>query len=356
MVGEKIAMSACNIYGTIGPSSMNPKILKELIQAGMTGIRLNLSHGMLEEMGGSIQNFCDIWKQMKNTEPDILIDLVGPELRIGRIDQELDLIENAYVEFSCNTDSCDGSIPVEKMIYQQLLPKRVVIIDDGKRMIEIVDSNQRNGEGTSEHKVIGKVIRGGRLSSKKSILIQGVEIENPTLTTEDCINLQKLDDYQISGIMLPFVRGKQDILNLKHEIQLHTKREIRILSKIENMEGVKKLEEIAELSDEIIIARGDLGNAVGLTKLPVIQDMIARKCRDRNQSFMIVTQMLASMESSPVPTRAEVNDIFQSICQGTSSVMLTGETANGQYPVEAVSILKETVTYAQQYLEAGYHI
>ena len=116
------------------------------------------------------------------------------------------------------------------------------------------------------------------------------------------------------------------------------------------------LEEIAELSDEIIIARGDLGNAVGLTKLPVIQDMIARKCREKNQSFMIVTQMLASMENSPVPTRAEVNDIFQSICQGTSSVMLTGETASGLYPVEAVRILKETVTYAQQYLEAGYHI
>ena len=349
-------MNTCKIYGTIGPSSSNPERLREMIQAGMTGIRLNLSHGMLEEMSATIHSYCTIWKQMKNTEPDILIDLVGPELRIGRMSQDLDLVENTHVEFSCNATSCDGTIPVDRMIYQQLLPKRVVIIDDGKRMIEIVDSIQRNSEELNENKIIGKVVRGGRLSSKKSILIQGVEIENPTLTTEDRINLQKLDEYQISGVMLPFVRGRQDIQNLKNEIQLHTNRTIRILSKIENMEGVTKLEEIAELSDEIIIARGDLGNAVGLTRLPVIQDMIARKCRMMNQSFMIVTQMLASMESNPVPTRAEVNDIFQSICQGTSSVMLTGETANGRYPVEAVSVLKETVVMAQEYLENGCQI
>ena len=356
MVRENVGMDTCKIYGTIGPASREPKILSELIQAGMTGIRLNLSHGMLEEMNTTIQSYYKIWKEMRKSQPDILIDLVGPELRIGRLSQNLNLVENTQVTFSCNEDSCDGSIPVDQIIYQQLLPKRVVIIDDGKRMIEIVDSNPNNSEGMSGHKVIGKVIRGGRLSSKKSILIQGVEIDNPTLTLADRMNLQELDRYHITGVMLPFVRGKQDILNLKNEIQLHTNRDIRILSKIENMEGVTKLEEIAELSDEIIIARGDLGNAVGLTRLPVIQDMIAKKCRTMNQSFMIVTQMLASMENSAVPTRAEVNDIFQSICQGTSSVMLTGETANGLYPVEAVRILKETVTTAQQYLKTGHLI
>ena len=352
MVGENKMMHECRIYGTIGPSSMEPRILRQLIQAGMTGIRLNLSHGMLEEMGPTALSFYQIWKEMMKTEPDILIDLVGPELRIGRMNQDIDLMENTYVEFSCDTTSCDGTIPVDEIIYQQLLPGRVVIIDDGKRMIEMVEFNGRNEKEEAIEKRTGKVIRGGRLSSKKSILIQGVEIENPTLTTADCLNLQQLDDYHISGIMLPFVRGQQDIVNLRNEISQHTKRDIRILSKIENMEGVAKLEEIADLSDEIIIARGDLGNAVGLTKLPVIQDMLARKCRTRNQSFMIVTQMLASMESSSVPTRAEVNDIFQSICQGTSSVMLTGETANGQYPVESMRILKETVVQAQQYLES----
>lgn len=336
-------MSQCKIYATIGPSCSSARIMEELIQAGMTGVRINLSHGSLEQMKPQIQQFKEVWEEQQHSQPDILIDLVGPELRIGTIEEPINLVENNQVLFERSSISANGAIPVNSQIFEHLKTGVCVILDDGKIMIKIL--RFLNG------KWVGEVLRGGILSGRKSILLEGIQINNPTLTEEDLLNLRLLDDCNITGIMLPFVRGRADVENLRQAIKQCTTRNIKIMAKIENMDGVNQLEEISKEADEIIIARGDLGNAVGLAKLPMVQDRIASLCKEYGKPFMVVTQMLASMEQNPIPTRAEVNDIFQSIVQGTSSVMLTGETASGRYPVEAMRMLCTTVEESLFYLK-----
>ena len=156
-------------------------------------------------------------------------------------------------------------------------------------------------------------------------------------------NLRHAQEYEVYGVMLPFVRGKQDLIDLRRALNETGNEQIRIFAKIENMDGVDRIDELIPECNEIVIARGDLGNAVPLWELPKIQKYLSRKCREAGRPFMVVTQMLASMENSPVPTRAEVSDIYNAVLDGASSVMVTGETASGKYPAEVIRYLVNTV-------------
>ena len=190
------------------------------------------------------------------------------------------------------------------------------------------------------------VVRGGVLKSGKSIAAPGVEIQAPTLTERDYRNLARIKQCGITGVMLPFVRNQEDLKNLKQALINEDAGDIRIFAKIENQQGMEHLGELLPHCDEIVIARGDLGNAMPLAKLPCAQEEIADQCRKHGRAFMVVTQMLASMEH-----RAEVSDIFRAVQQGAASVMLTGETAAGEYPLEAMEVLVDTVREAEWYLE-----
>ena len=318
-----------NIYGTIGPACANPEILQEMFREGMTGMRLNTSHISVKEAAPQIRMVREAAAAC-GVEAQILIDMQGPELRIAKMTQQMNLIKDQMVCF--REEACEGEgIPLPKMIYEALAEGIEVLLDDGKILVEMLD----------DHKAI--VRRGGVLSGGKSIALSGVELKPPAMTNQDCENIKDAVEYGVTGVMQPFVRSAADLQTVRNAINEACGNEIRLFAKIENLSGVENLENFFGLADEIVIARGDLGNAMPLWELPGVQKDISRRCKAAGVPFMVVTQMLASMEHSAVPTRAEVSDIYNAICDGASSVMVTGETAVGQYPIEVIRYLAKTV-------------
>lgn len=341
------------IYGTIGPACYKQEILKQLFEKGMTGIRLNLSHASLCECSDWLENIHKAYESCiedsgkKKSAPEILIDLQGPELRLGKLSAERSLAEGDMLTLRPNgqTNLFDPTeIPVPDSVIKELTAGQEILFDDGKILLKVEEL--LSGQGAE-----CQVVRGGILKSGKSIALVGKEVDAPTLTEGDLKNLAAAKSYGVTGVMLPFVRGKEDLINLKNALIEAGAREIQIFAKIENMTGVDKIEELLPYCDEIVIARGDLGNAMPLWELPVVQAKLAKVCKQAGKPFMVVTQMLASMEHAAVPTRAEVSDIFRAVEEGASSVMVTGETAAGAYPVEAMTYLVNTVRAAEAYLE-----
>ena len=321
-----------DIYGTLGPSCQNEDVMSEMFALGMTGIRINLSHVMLADCADSIEMIKRAAKKA-GISPKILIDMQGPELRIGDIKEPIQLAEGDNIAFGENGIELDHRIIDALEIGQQIL------LDDGKILAEVVKTTTTTAEM--------KVRRGGAISGRKSIAIIGKSVEMPALTDKDKENLRIAAEYGVTGVMQPFVRSAEDLKQLRAELDNNNGKDIKILAKIENLKGVENLESFFDYSDEIIIARGDLGNAVPLWELPRIQKDIASRCRSHNMPFMVVTQMLASMEHSKVPTRAEVSDIYNAILDGASSVMVTGETAVGEFPVEVIRYMVKTVESAK---------
>ena len=346
-----------DIYGTIGPACRETAVLQKMFEAGMTGIRLNLSHVTLEESAPLIENLHKAAAEA-GVSPQLLIDMQGPELRAGRMEPlPLHEGETVFLGNRCNapgstTDSDTThdvgnlqplpKVPVPDSIVPFLAEGQEVLLDDGKILLEV--------SAQTEGGAFCRIIRGGTLTGRKSIALPGVSIRTPTMTETDLANIRVAKEYGVTAVMQPFVRDRQDIETVRQALLEAGAGDIRIFAKIENMDGVKCLDELLPVSDEIVIARGDLGNAVPLWELPAVQKMIAEKCRNAGVPFMVVTQMLASMEKSAVPTRAEVSDIFNAVLDGASSVMVTGETAVGQYPVDVISYLAKTAACAEEFL------
>ncbi len=330
-----------DIYGTIGPACARFETLVEMFQFGMNGMRLNLSH---TDLSACRQWTAQIQKAAEavGISPRLLVDLQGPELRIGELDCPLHLREKQKITLISQEGSgkVDG-IPVPQCLFITVKPGQEVLVDDGKilLMVENVESSQ----------IFCQIRRGGTLVSRKSIALLGGTVELPTLTESDRINIREAKSHGVTGVMLPFVRGPEDLMELKAELEKAKASDLEIFAKIENMDGVRNLENLFPYADQIVIARGDLGNRMPLWELPVVQAQISQVCREAGKPFMVVTQMLASMENSKVPTRAEVSDIFRAVSEGASSVMVTGETASGRYPAEVMKYLCKTVDSAERY-------
>ena len=397
-----------NIYGTLGPACASEKVLAEMFSLGMTGMRLNLSHVTLAESG-------DLIGKMKRAaekcgvKPQLLVDLQGPELRTGTISEPVslkngDIVEICGIPEKVKDSSVSGAdrketaqksenkdiekIPAEKntfgkgsgnadrsqnkrdhvkapgeyakimlpeLTFPYLIPGQEVLLDDGKIHLKIVENPvsmpENRGEEIEKKRCFAKVLWGGLLKSRKSVALPGAKIYPPTLTKADLENIKIAKEMGVTGVMQPFVRDHRDLECVKKTLQEAGAEDIRLFAKIENMDGVRKLEELFPAADEIVIARGDLGNAVHLWDLPGVQRQISEKCRKAGKPFMVVTQMLASMECSPVPTRAEVNDIFHAVLDGASSIMVTGETAVGDYPVEVIRYMANTVKSAENWMQ-----
>ncbi len=394
-----------NIYGTLGPACASEKVLAEMFSLGMTGMRLNLSHVTLAESG-------DLIGKMKRAaekcgvKPQLLVDLQGPELRTGTISEPVslkngDIVEICGIPEKVKDSSVSGAdrkeiaqksenkdiekIPAEKntfgkgsgnadrsqnkrdhvkapgeyakimlpeLTFPYLIPGQEVLLDDGKIHLKIVEKAENmaenGGENTQGKRYFAKVLWGGLLKSRKSAALPGAKIYPPTLTNSDLANIKIAKEMGVTGVMQPFVRDHSDLECVKEALREAGAEDIRLFAKIENMDGVRKLEKLLPAADEIVIARGDLGNAVHLWDLPGVQRQISEKCRAAGKPFMVVTQMLASMERSPVPTRAEVNDIFHAVMDGAASIMVTGETAVGDYPVEVIRYMVNTVRSAEK--------
>ena len=217
-------------------------------------------------------------------------------------------------------------------------PGQTLLLDDGKLLARV--------DTAEPEALVCTVVRGGVLQSRKSLAAPGADIQMPTLTAEDKENLAIAANCGVTGVMLPFVRGAEDIRSLRQALAEAGAPQLKILAKIENLAGVQALPEFLPLVDEVVIARGDLGNAMPLWELPRCQKQLSAACRAAGVPFMVVTQMLDSMHTRAVPTRAEVSDIYNAVLDGASSLMLTGETAAGQYPVQAMEYLVRTARTA----------
>lgn len=334
-----------DIYGTIGPACAELEILTEMFRQGMTGIRLNLSHTSLSNCR-EWTNKIRMAAEAVGICPRLLVDLQGPELRIGILKYPIKLEEKEkiiLVPQGAKTNAVEGTIPIPLRLLSVMKSQQQVLLDDGKMLLTVEEINVEE--------VCCQVQRGGVLTSRKSIAIPETSLELPTLTESDRKNIRDAREHGVTGVMLPFVRSSQDLQNLKQELAEAGASKLEIFAKIENMDGVRNLKSLLPYADQIVIARGDLGNCMPLWELPAVQAEIAEVCRSEGKPFMVVTQMLASMENSKVPTRAEVSDIFQAVFQGGSSVMVTGETASGRYPVETIKYLCRTVESAQKYLK-----
>ena len=380
--GGRIAM--VKIYGTLGPACQDEKILTEMFALGMTGMRLNLSHVTLAESGELIGKMKRAAESC-GVKPQLLIDLQGPELRTGAVAEPILLKNEEIVEICAAadqkvvefleknreelTETADKKKNSESSLVQNrtsaqrmparielpgitipyLIPGQEILLDDGKIHLKVVENPENRKMGSGEkRRYFAKVLWGGLLKSRKSAAFPGAKINSPTLTKADLENIRLVKEMGVTGVMQPFVRGREDLECVKNALKEAGAEDVKLFAKIENLDGVRKLEELLPGADEIVIARGDLGNAVHLWDLPSVQREISQKCLVTGKPFMVVTQMLASMERNPVPTRAEVNDIFHAVLDGASSVMVTGETAAGDYPVEVIRYLVNTVRSAEK--------
>lgn len=328
-------MGKVMIYGTLGPACGDMETLRGMFREGMDGLRLNLSHTTLEEAAEMMET-CRRAAREEGVEPELLIDMQGPELRIGGLRAPVPLTGGDLMDMD------DIPFPGEVRTALTGRPSgQEVLLDDGKLLLRT--------EPQAGHGVSLRVIRGGSLESRKSVALPGCRIHTPAMTEFDREQIRKAKRYGVTAVMQPFVRGKEDLIDVRRALDASDGGEIRLFAKIENMAGINHLRELIPYCDEVVIARGDLGNAMELWELPAAQKRIAAACREAGRDFMVVTQMLDSMTHRPVPTRAEVSDIFQAVLDGAASVMVTGETAAGEYPVPVIRYLSRTVREAEAY-------
>lgn len=317
------------IYGTLGPSCREEPVLVSMFEAGLTGMRLNLSHTSLPESRELIETYHRAAGRCGVT-PGLLIDMQGPELRIGKLEKPRVLSDGDTVD-----------VPMPDLVLSALRKGDLVLIDDGKLEADVVEV--KSGAATLTFR------RGGKLERRKSIKIEGKEITGPALTDHDRKNLALAGEYGVTAVMEPFVTGPETLRTVRMCLRENGLDDAAIFAKIENLDGVRNLPAILPEADMIVIARGDLGNDMPLWHLPAVQKEISAACREAGKSFMVVTQMLTSMIHHPYPTRAEVSDIFNAVADGASAVMVTNETAVGSCPAEVIRYLTNTAREAEKW-------
>jgi pyruvate kinase len=325
------------IVATLGPASANKEVLLSMIRAGVDVCRLNFSHGNQEDHSHLIETIRGINKTYK-THVGILADLQGPKIRIGEvIEGGVHLINGSRIEIT--TKELIGN---DKQIYitYESFPKdvrtdEVILLDDGKLQMRVIDTNNKDT-------VLCEVVHGGILTSRKGVNLPNTKVSIPSLTEDDLANLQFALDNDVEWIGLSFVRTAEDIIQLKRIISENGKT-ARVIAKIEKPEAVDNIDAIIAVTDGVMIARGDLGVEMPMEQVPMLQKMIARKCREASKPVIVATQMLESMITTPRPTRAEVNDVANSVLDGADAVMLSGETSVGDFPLMVIETMHKII-------------
>ncbi|TCW40858.1 pyruvate kinase [Laceyella sacchari] len=320
------------IVCTIGPASEDVATLKNLIANGMNVARLNFSHGSYEEHGKRIENIRQAAAELGQTVA-ILLDTKGPEIRTGELkDPSVELIAGEQIILT--TEQIEGDAKRISISYAGLAadvhPGSIILIDDG-----LIGLRVESVEGTE---ITCTILNGGTLKSRKGVNVPGVKINLPGITEKDAADIRFGIEQKVDFIAASFVRKPQDVLEIREILEEHGA-DIQIISKIENQEGIDNLDGILEVSDGLMVARGDLGVEIPVEEVPVVQKEAIRKCNQLGKPVITATQMLDSMQRNPRPTRAEASDVANAILDGTDAIMLSGETAAGKYPVEAVSTM-----------------
>lgn len=330
------------IVCTIGPASRDADTMREMLEAGMNVARLNFSHGTHEEHRKTIETFRRV-RDEQDRPAAILLDTKGPEIRLGDFENGSEILEEGD-EFTLTSEECPGTKERVSTTYKAL-PSQVslgtsILIDDGRVRLRVA--------GTTEDEVRCIVVNGGKVSNRK-----GVNIPNQSLDLEYISEADRQDilfgiKMDVDYVAASFVRSGADVKVLRSLLNENGGDRIKIISKIENTEGIENFKEILALSDGIMIARGDMGVEVDFEKLPGIQKKFIKECCKAGKTVITATQMLESMTHSPAPTRAEITDVANAVFDGTSAVMLSGESAAGDYPVETVKAMAKIVSQAEE--------
>ncbi|MCR5216155.1 MAG: pyruvate kinase [Lachnospiraceae bacterium] len=326
-------MKRTKIICTMGPNTNDREVMKQLALNGMDIARFNFSHGDHEEQKGRVDLLKSVREEI-GLPIAMLLDTKGPEIRTGAMKEDKKVTLVAGNTFTLTTREVFGDDTIAQITYTDLpkdvVPGSTILIDDG--LIELrVQSIQ--GED-----IICEIINGGELGQKKGVNVPDVEIHLPSITEKDKADILFGIEQGYDFIAASFVRNAQCIRDIKEILRAHDS-DIKIIAKIENRQGIDNIDEIIEVADGIMVARGDMGVEIPAEEVPHVQKMIIRKCNERFKPVITATQMLDSMMRNPRPTRAEVTDVANAIYDGTDVVMLSGETAQGKYPVEAVKMM-----------------
>ena len=334
--------SRTKIVATLGPASAKPDVLYSMFNAGLDVCRLNFSHGSQADHQAVLDTIRSINKK-HSYNVGILADLQGPKIRIGIVkDGGIQLVNGARTVIT--TKECVGN---EERIYitYESFPKdvkagEIILLDDGKLQMRVIETNFVD-------EVQCEIVHGGILTSRKGVNLPNTKVSIPSLTIEDRKNLEFVLENDVEWIGLSFVRNAEDIIELKNIIAERGKT-ARVIAKIEKPEAIANIDEIIAVSDGIMVARGDLGVEMPMEEVPLLQKMIVQKCRAASKPVIVATQMLESMITTPRPTRAEVNDVANSVLDGADAVMLSGETSVGEFPLIVIETMQKIIQNIEQ--------
>ncbi|MEB3213095.1 MAG: pyruvate kinase [Leptolyngbyaceae bacterium] len=322
------------IVATIGPASSSPEVLKKMVEAGMSVARLNFSHGSYDDHARMIQRLRSVSKEL-NTPITLLQDLQGPKIRVGQLpNDEMELAEGQVIDlvplhdFSGQPHTAAIDYPY---LAEEAKPGMQILLDDGLLELRI--------EEVTGDIVRCSVVQGGVLKSRKGVNLPSLDIRLPSLTEKDKQDLEFGISQGVDWVSLSFVRKAEDVQTLRALLEAHGATDVPVMAKIEKPQAIANLESIIDACDGIMVARGDLGVEMKTEKVPMLQKRIIRECNKRSIPVITATQMLDSMIRNPRPTRAEASDVANAIIDGTDAVMLSGESAVGQYPIRSVKML-----------------
>lgn len=322
------------IVATLGPATSDKETLRAMIQEGVDVFRVNFSHANYDDVKERIQMIRDLGEEL-NTTTAILGDLQGPKLRVGIMKEEVVVQPGDTIKF-CTGKEFEGTAKKVYMNYDNF-PKDVnvgerILLDDGKLMFEVLETNNKD-------EVKATVIQGGPLRSRKGVNLPNTNISLPALTKKDKEDAIFAISQKVDWIALSFVRHAEDLKELQALIEAHSEYKIPIIAKIEKPEAVENIEKIVAYCDGLMVARGDLGVEVPAEEVPLIQKELVLTAKRARIPVIIATQMMETMITSLTPTRAEVNDVANSIMDGADAVMLSGETSVGKYPVDVIKTM-----------------
>ena len=328
------------IVATLGPATSTKDMITKLFDAGVTMFRLNSSHGDVEMHKQNLSYIRELEKA-RNTLIPVLLDLQGPKIRIGNLDNPIELKQGEVLKFRHQPERTDEIIPVDyKCMADDVTPGEKIMIDDGKIQLEV--------EKVEDKIIYAKVLTDGILKQRKGINIPGSQGSLDVLTARDLKFVEFAAHHDIDYLGLSFVREASDVVKLRELLHSHGNTTAKIISKIEKPQAVENIDSIIEVSDGIMVARGDLGIEISTEKVPIVQKTIIRKANTKRKVVIVATQMLDSMIENPIPTRAETSDVANAILDGTDAIMLSGETAAGAYPIESVAMMKKIAVAVEE--------
>lgn len=342
-------MKKTKIICSIGPASMDVGVMSKMVQKGMNCARINFSHATYEQNDEVLKIINEV-RNITGENVSILYDTKGPDFRCKTMQENgVNLVEGNTIKIV--KDEVIGTEESFTVNYKDALDKinvgARILIDDGLFILEVIDKDANS--------LTCKILSGGILTSKKGIAVPGVELSLPFLSDVDKEDIKYACSHDGDFLALSFVQNKDNILEVRKLLEENGRKDMLIISKVESISAINNLDDIIDYSDGIMVARGDLGVEVPLEKLPIIQKDMIKRCRMKEKFVIVATEMLASMYTSPRPTRAEVTDISNAVLDGTDAVMLSGESTTGKHPVEAVDYMAKICKEAEKFDEYAEH-